>query len=377
MKTQLIDAVIDQAIAEQQVVGAVVLASVSGRRLYERAAGLADRESRIPVRIDTIFRWASLTKPVVAVATLALVERGVISLDDPVTRFLPDFRPALASGSVPILRVRHLISHTAGLSYGFFEPGGTGPYHDARVSDGMDQPGLAIDENLKRIAAVPLARAPGEAWAYSVGTDVLGGVIARAAKMPLPALIEDLVTRPLEMRDSSFVARDRGRLATAYDNAAPVPRRMRSHHLVEFNGGQLSFVPDRMFDSNSYASGGAGMSGTAGDFQRLLEALRTGGAPILSKASIDALSTITSGSPDIMLPGWKWPLGWAVLADPGLTQTPQSRGSWLWGGVYGNSWFVDPARELTVVVQTNTAVSGMMGPFPDAIRDSVYKSIQV
>jgi hypothetical protein len=68
-------------------------------------------------------------------------------------------RPALASGSVPILRVRHLISHTAGLSYGFFEPSGTGPYHDARVSDGMDQPGLAIVENLKRIAAVPLARA--------------------------------------------------------------------------------------------------------------------------------------------------------------------------------------------------------------------------
>jgi CubicO group peptidase (beta-lactamase class C family) len=91
---------------------------------------------------------------------------------------------------------------------------------------------------------------------------VLGEVIARAAKMPLPALIEDLVTRPLEMRDSSFVARDRGRLATAYDNAAPVPQRMRSHHhLVEFNGGQLSLVPDRMFDSNSYASGGAGMSG--------------------------------------------------------------------------------------------------------------------
>jgi CubicO group peptidase (beta-lactamase class C family) len=356
-------------------VGAVVLASRSGEPIYRRAAGLADREAGIAVREDTIFRWASLTKPVVAVATLALVERGKISLEDDVTRFLPEFRPRLANGDAPLITVRHLITHSAGLTYGVFEEGGNGPYHRAKVSDGMDQPGLSIDENLRRIASVPLSRPPGVSWAYSIATDVLGEFIARAARMPLPDLARDVVTGPLGMVDSGFVVSDRARLATPYGDASPEPARMGVHHLVPFNGGQISCTPDRMFDPRSYASGGAGMSGTAPDFLRFLEALRKGGAPVLSPSSIAKLGTIKQGDFDVLLPGWKWPLGWSVLEDPSQTGTPQSLGTWRWGGVYGNSWFVDRARELSVVIMTNTSVAGMTGAFPDAIRDAIYEAI--
>jgi CubicO group peptidase (beta-lactamase class C family) len=370
-----LDAVLDTAIGEKRIVGAVVLVSISGRTVYERAAGFADREARTPVRPNTIFRWSSLTKAVVATATLALVERGLISLDDPAARFLPEFRPRLPNGETPVITARHLMSHTAGLTYGLFEPG-DGPYHCADVSDGMDQPGLSIEENLQRIASVPLSRAPGSGWGYSIGTDVLGEFIARAAQTSLPALVKNLVTGPLSMADSDFTIVDRARLATPYGNETPEPARMGAHHLVPFNEGKISFAPDRTFDPNSYPSGGGGMSGTAGDFLRLLEALRTGGGAVLAARSIDLLGTIKPGDFETLLPGWKWPLGWAVLDEPAKTGTPQSRGTWLWGGVYGCSWFVDPASELSVVVLTNTAVSGMLGPFPDAVRDAVYASIK-
>ncbi len=369
-----LDAVLDEAVRAKQIVGSVVLVSRAGQRVYARAAGFADREAGRPMALDTIFRWASLTKPLVAVATLALAEKGLISLDDPVTRFLPDFRPKLENGEMPVITIRHLITHTSGLAYGFFEPG-DGPYHLANVSDGMDRPGLSIEENLRRILSVPLARTPGSGWAYSVGTDVVGAVLARAAGKTLPALIQDLVTGPLGMSDSGFVVTDRARLATPYGDGLPEPARMGTHHLVSFFEGKLSFAPDRMFDPASYPSGGGGMSGTAGDFLRFLEAVRQGGAPILSERSVQQLATIKPGDFEVLLPGWRWPLGWAVLEDPSQTFTPQTPGTWLWGGVYGNSWFVDPARELSVVMLSNTAIAGMMGPFPDAVRNAIYASI--
>jgi CubicO group peptidase (beta-lactamase class C family) len=239
----------------------------------------------------------------------------------------------------------------------------------------MDQPGLSIEENLRRIASVPLSFVPGTAFGYSIGTDVLGECLARAARRPLPDLVRELVTGPLGMKDSGFGPADRSRLATAYGDASPQPARMGAHHVVPFNDGGISFAPDRMYDAGSYASGGGGMSGTAPDFLTLLEALRKGGAPVLNRASVALLATIKPGDLEIFRPGWKWPLGWSVLEDPAKMGTPQSPGTWAWGGVYGNSWFVDPARALSVVIMTNTAIAGMTGAFPDAVRDAIYASL--
>jgi CubicO group peptidase (beta-lactamase class C family) len=371
MKTGL-DAVLEQAIADRKIVGGALLVSQHGQRVYERAVGFADREEKRAARLDTIFRWASLTKPIMAGLTLALTEQGAIKLDDPISRFLPEFRPRLPDGTVPEITVRHLITHTSGLAYGFFE-GDDGPYHRAGVSDGMDQPGLSIRENLARIASVPLARAPGSGWGYSLGTDVLGEYLARATATPLPSLVRSFVTEPIGAVDSGFTVTDRSRLATAYGDGPDQPVRMGAHHVTAFGDARLAYAPDRMFNPNSYPSGGVGMSGTAGDFLRFLEAIRTGGAPIVSQASVDLLRT--AGDFEVSIPGWNWGLGWPVLVDPAKTGTPQSPGSWLWGGVYGNHWFVDPNRELSVVLLTNTAVAGMVGALPDSIRDAIYKAL--
>jgi CubicO group peptidase (beta-lactamase class C family) len=371
----LVDGVVQKAVDDQQIVGAVLLVSVGGHLAYERAIGNADREAQRPAKLDTIFRWASLTKIVIAAATMALVERKTLSLEDPVTRFLPEFRPKMPDGRTPTITVRHLITHTAGLTYGICEPNGDGPYHRARVSDGMDQPGLSIETNLARIASVPLLREPGSGWGYSIATDVLGHLLSRAAQMPLPQLVREIVTAPLGMSDSSFTTTERDRLATAYSNGDSAPVRMGAHHLTPSDDGAISFAPDRMFNPDSYPSGGAGMSGTAADFMRLLETLRTGGAPLISKASVALLRDVHPDDFEVFIPGWKWRLGWPVLVDPSKTHTPQSPGTWLWGGVYGNSWFVDPARELSVVLLTNTAPAGMVGPLPDGIRDAIYAAL--
>ena len=372
---EAVDAIVDEAIQAKRIVGAAVLVSLGGRLVYDRAAGLADREANIPVKADTIFRWASLTKPVVTATAMALVEKGVISLDDPVTRFLPAFRPKLPTGETPVISVRQLMTHTAGLMYRFFEPG-DGPYTQANVSDGMDQPGVSMEENLRRIASVPLAYPPGAAWVYSVGMDVLGAFIASAAGKPLPDLVRELTTGPLGMPDTGFVVAARDRLATAYGDGVPEPVRMGAHHLVAFGPGAISFAPDRMFDRGSFPSAGAGMSGTASDFMRFLEAMRTGGAPVLKQATLDLMATNAIGDIPIMLPGRGFGLGWAVLKDSAVAATPQTPGTWTWGGVYGNAWFVDPAEQLSVVNVTNTAIAGMTGTFPDAIRDAVYGAIR-
>eukprot|EP01035_Chromulina_nebulosa_P012774 gene12774-17020_t len=191
-----VDQVVDGAIAEGRIVGAVILVAQHGEVLYSRAAGLADREANKPMAKDAIFRLASVTKPVVATAALALVEASVIRLDDPVTKFIAEFRPKLQDGSEPGITIRQLLTHTGGLSYGFRQAV-DGPYHRANISDGLDQPGLSMAENLSRIASVPLSYAPGTGWGYSVAMDVLGEAMARATGASLPELVDRLVVQPL------------------------------------------------------------------------------------------------------------------------------------------------------------------------------------
>lgn len=365
-----LDAVLEEALAARKIVGGVVMVAKDGEVAYARPFGMADREAGKAVAADTIFRFASLTKPLMAVMTLALIERGTLALADPVTKFLPDFRPKLDDGSEPVITIRHLLTHTSGLRYRFFEPAG-GAYEQADVSDGMDIPGRTFEDNLARIASVPLAFPPGAAWAYSVAYDVLGAAIEQATGKPLPEVMREVVTGPLGMKDTGFVVEARDRLATAYGYGQPEPVKMGAHHLVAFGPGNLSYAPDRMFDPKSFPSGGGGMSGTAPDFLTFLEAIRKGGAPVIGERSVDALSTNAIGDAMVLGPGAGFSLGWSVVTDAALG-APQSLGTWRWGGVYGNSWFVDPAKALSVVILTNTAIAGMTGPFPDAVRDAIY-----
>src|SRR5262249_50958676 len=156
-----------------------------------------------------------------------------LSLDDPVTKWLPDFRPKLATGEVPVITVRQLLNHTAGLGYKFGEKPGTA-YYKAGISDGFDDLRISLDENLRRLTSVPLFNRPGEAWRYSLSIDVLGAVMEKAAGKPLPQIVAELVTQPLGMRDTAFWAKDPARLAVPYYDSKPAPARMADPQFVPF-----------------------------------------------------------------------------------------------------------------------------------------------
>ncbi|MFC3656590.1 serine hydrolase domain-containing protein [Xanthomonas hyacinthi] len=373
-----LDAALDAALRQQRLVGAVVLVAYRGACLYRRAAGWADREAQRPMREDATFRLASVSKPIVAAAALALVAQGRLALDAPIARWLPWFRPALPDGRVPDISLRQLLSHSAGLGYRFLEPA-DGAHARAGVSDGMDNSGLSLEDNLRRLAQVPLQYAPGTGWGYSLAIDVAGAVLQAASGQPLPALVRELVTAPLGMHATGFHAEDAARLAVPYVNGGPVPHRLGEGEVVApfADGAGIVFHPSRALDPGAFASAGAGMVGSAGDLLRLLETLRRGGAPLLPSALVAEMGRAQVGAfgpPDA--PGWGYGLGFSVLHDPAPTATPEAPGTWRWGGAYGHSWFVDPARQLSVVALSNTLYEGMSGTFVAALRDAAYAAVR-
>ncbi|MBO9710427.1 MAG: beta-lactamase family protein [Caulobacter sp.] len=367
-----VDKVIDSALADHRLVGAVVLVARDGKVVYSRAAGLADRETGRPMTTDAIFRFSSVTKPFVSAAVMRLVQDGKLSLTDPVTKWLPDFRPKLADGTEPKITIGQLLDHTAGLTYGLAEPA-SHPYHTLGVSDGVDQSGLTLDENLRRLGQAPLSFAPGSAWRYSLAIDVLGGVLEKATGKPLPEVVAETVTQPLGLKDTGFVARDAARLTTPYINAQPQPARMTENMDVSLGSTAVRFAPSRATDPTAFPSGGAGMVGTASDVLTFLETIRKGGAPILKASTVAEMMQDHAGvQAATQGPGWGFGYGWAVLDDPAVANTPQKAGTIAWGGVYGHNWFVDPKSGLTVVLMTNTAFEGMNGQVTRELRDAVY-----
>lgn len=371
-----IDPVLARALQECRIVGAVVLVSHQGELVYSLAAGRADRETGTPMKEDSIFLLASVTKPMVTAAALRLIEDGALGLEDPVTRWLPDFRPRLPDGAFARITVRHLLTHTAGLSYRGFEPAESA-YHTLDISDGLDQPGLSLAENLRRLAAAPLVYEPGSSWRYSLATDVLGAVISEAGRAPLEDVVRQAVTGPLRMEDTGFAVVDRTRFVTPYADGTGEPVRITDGMAVPLFGAPVTFAPSRIFNPSSYQSGGAGMAGTARDVMRFLESIRMERGGILRTSTVETMLTAhVDSTAQTWGPGWGFGFGGAILEDPAAAGTPQSQGTFQWGGVYGHTWFVDRANALSVVALTNTAFEGMTGAFPSDLRDCIYAGLR-
>lgn len=362
-----LDNAIDSALAQRRIVGCVVLLAQDGRLAYARAEGFADREAGLPMQQATWLRYASVSKPFTTVAALRLIGMGRLSPQDPVTRWLPDFTPALPDGNRPVITVDQLMSHLAGLDYGFNQPP-DGPYARAGVSDGIGDSGISLAENLRRIASVPLDRMPGTRWRYSVATDVLGAVIEAAADMPLPEAMAQLVTAPLGI-EAGFRAPATADLAVSYADARPEPQRMRGPTRLAkpLQPEQTyAFLPERIHDPSAYPSGGGGMAGTAEAALTLLETLRAGSFLGESLRAEAQHNRINQRHP-LRGPGWGHAWAGAIITDTDRAGIGLPRGSLTWGGIYGHSWIVDPTRNRCLVALTNTAVEGMNGAFATEI----------
>ena len=379
-----LDAVLDKALAQHKIVGAVVVAARNGHVLYQRAVGMADRENGTAMSLDTRFRLASMSKPIVSATALALADHGLIGLDDPVTRWIPFFTPVVQGKVDEVITIRHLLTHTAGLSYGFLEPA-DGPMAHAEVSDGLDNPPITLDENIWRLASVPLYYEPGTGWRYSLAIDVLGEVVSRAGGDTLPAVVKKYVTGPLGMTATGFVADRPELLAAAYLWADGKPRRMAETEVVPRGESVTRYEPGRALDAKAYASGGAGMVGTAADYLKFLEVLRTGGAPVLKPETATAMTTdqicpifsqrlsaTANKTNEVVAPGWGFGFGGAVLLHPEKAEYRAGAGTLSWSGAYGTHFFMDRESGISFVVLTNTTPTGMAGPFAVALAQAVY-----
>ncbi|RMU05911.1 Esterase, partial [Pseudomonas syringae pv. coriandricola] len=257
---QRIDEVWRRFVDQGRIVGGVLLLAQHGQLRYASARGWADREQQMPVSRDTRFRLASLTKLLTSVTVLRLCEVGVLNLNAAVTDWLPAFRPRLAGGREPVITLQQLLSHTAGLSYGF-ERMPDNAYERGGVSDGLDCVAFGLQENLRRLAGLPLLFEPGSAWGYSLATDVLGAVIEQATGLALSEAIARMVTGPLRMSATSFRPIQGLPLASAYKDSAGSPERIGDHGVLMLDSGRARLSPARAYDASAYPSGGAGLLG--------------------------------------------------------------------------------------------------------------------
>ncbi len=369
-----IDQAFDSAISERRIVGGVVIVVQDGKVVYRKAKGLADRENNRPMKEDAVFRLASMSKPLVSAAALRLIDQGKLKLDDPVDKWIPDFLPRLKDGKRPNITIFNLLTHTSGLDYTFSEDK-NGPYHRLRVSDGLNDVGISLEENVRRISAAPLLFAPGTEWRYSLSIDVLGRVIEKVTQADLAESVAQLVTKPLNMRDTGFYATDAARLAVPYVDGKPAPVKMADPYSLPVGNSTIEFSPSRALKKDAYPSGGAGMVGAADDYALFLETLRKGGAPLLKPETCGKIFSNTLGDMKISArgPGWGWGLLAAYLKDQKTAHALSHVGTIEWGGVYGHAWWVDSEAKLTVVILTNTALEGMSGKFPNDVKQAVYE----
>lgn len=375
-----LDAFLDAYVDEGKIPGAVLQVTHDGRTVYHRAAGFRDRDAGAPMQTDTIFRIASMSKAVVSAAVLMLQERGALLITQPAGEVLPEYaatRVAVAGeeggyeivDAVRPITIRDLLTHTAGIGYGY------GPAAEQWQAAGLqhwyfghrDEP---IRETVRRIGGMPMDAQPGERWVYGYNTDILGALVEVASGTTLDGFLATEMFAPLGMADTSFYLppAKRDRLAVVYSRT-PAGELVLPGPNTPFHGqGHYVEGPRRSF------SGGAGLLSTTADYTRFLEAIRRGGGPILSRKSVELMTTDNLGDLAAAFPGGGFGLGFGTVSDPGLRGQLGSPGEFNWGGAYHTSYWVDPAEKLTVVYMTQILPASGLDDF-GKVRALVYQAI--
>ena len=380
---------INDGVKNNELPGAVVLIVRNGKIVMFDSFGFRDKEAKVAMTNDTIFRIASMTKPIVSVAAMILMEEGKLTLADPVSRHIPAFAETKVAvpkknddGTVEIalepqarsMTVQDLMRHTSGLTYGAI---GANPvkqsYLDMKVNDlGQTNAGMA-----EKLAKLALLYQPGTTWEYSMSTDVLGRVVEVASGMPLDKFIEERITKPLKMGDTAFEA-------TA-DKKARGAKPMK-----EGPKNEVPSIPD-VTEKFTWRSGGGGMVSTAADYARFLQMFANGGqldgVRLISRKSID-LMTADALPPDIKMGadmirfealepsarmGQGFGLGFAVRTDVGRNPLPGTPGDYYWGGAYGTYFWHDPKERLFVVYMMQSPAARLRYRY--LMRDLVYQAM--
>jgi CubicO group peptidase (beta-lactamase class C family) len=364
--------------------------------------GFADLERKAPVKDDTIFRIYSMTKPITSVAFMMLVEEGRVTLDEPVHKYIPEWKNLgvfqAGTGSAFLtkpparpMQIVDLMRHTSGLTYGFQQRSNVdAAYRDKQI--GAVEKAGTLDTMIADLAKIPLEFSPGEAWNYSVSTDVIGYLIGKISGIPFEQFLKQRIFDPLGMADTDFFvpAGKAHRFAACY-NADPGG--MMSFHAAEKKGG-LTLQDDPTTSSfltkPSFISGGGGLCSTAADYLSFCRALlnggELGGVRLIGPKTLALMTTNhLPGGRDLpemsrsmfaeaTYNGIGFGLGFSVTMDPAQTLIPGSAGEYAWGGAATTSFWIDPAEELIAIFMTQVMPSSAY-PVRRELRTMVYAAI--
>ncbi|NQW11136.1 MAG: beta-lactamase family protein [Alphaproteobacteria bacterium] len=368
---------------------AMTLIARGGAIAYLDARGSTEPKTGEAPAVDHLARIYSMTKPIVTAAAMTFYEEGRFQLEDPIARWLPEFgdpriyvegrgeamktRPA--EGPITI---RQLMTHTAGLTYGFFDPGPIGEvYRQANVDFSNSPETLAVVA--KRAAAVPLCFEPGTRWTYSIATDILGRLVEVIAGQSLEQVLRERVLDPLGMVDTAFGAPEAKaeRFAACFEKTAD---------------GGMQRTDDRtsskFLGRSAMHSGGGGLVSTLPDYLRFTEAMRRGGAlgdaRILGRKTVelmmlnhlpgDLASMGQAAFSEMPMVGIGFGLGGSILIDPARAQIPGSAGEFAWGGVASTGFWIDRAEELSVIFLTQLMPSSAW-PIRRELRVLTYQAL--
>jgi CubicO group peptidase (beta-lactamase class C family) len=369
---------IERRIEARDISGAVTLVARKGSVAYLDAQGLMDIETNKPMTKDAIFRIASMTKPIVGVAVLMMMEEGKVRLTDPVSKFIPEFKelkaavaqprqgPAGARGAAPFytvpaereITIKDLLTHTSGLV--------SGTISTAEAAKIQRKPGDTLADYIPRLSQVPLEFQPGSRWSYSPGAgfDTLGRIVEIVSGQNLDQFLKQRIFDPLGMKDTVFNINDaqRSRAATMYTKTA--------------NGLQKS--PNQPAPNTAYYSGSGGLSSTADDYVRFAQMLVNGGQ-LNGKRLLSPRSVELMGSPFALdtLPGRArgeaWGLSVRVITDAVARNTFLTNGSFGWQGAFGTHFWVDPKEKLVGLLMVQTSNQEMIRDFENAVLQSIVE----
>lgn len=352
---------VQQSIDDKRIAGAVTLVARHGHVVWFKAQGLSDREAGKPMRPDSIFRICSMSKPITSVAVMMLYEEGRFLLEDPISKYLPEFKdpkvlvkpangPPYTIPATHEITIRDLLRHTSGLTYNWNE--NLGPlYEKANVAHGLLPYDGTIGDNVKRLAPLPLLFNPGERFEYSLGVDVLGRLVEVVSGKPLDEFFRTRIFEPLGMKDTSFFPPENklDRLTAAY---------------TYYDGKGLNRFPETPITEGSFTysadypykgakklfSGGAGLTSTAEDYARFCQMMLNGGksgnARLLSRKSVELMTHDQLGK---IGPDQGFGLGFGVDGAKAPLAELGTPGSYNWGGFFYTGFIIDPKEELVVV----------------------------
>ncbi len=366
-----ITAMMQKHVDDGLLAGAVAMVAREGKVAYFQSVGMQDREKQVPMNPGTIFRIASMSKAVTSVAVMMLYEEGKLQLKDPVAKFIPEFGAvrvlapqgdgSAQDGLVPAKRpitIRHLLTHTSGLTYQWDSRVGV-KYAEAGITHGLIQDEDLLADDMKKLARIPLVHQPGEAFTYSLSTDVLGRVVEVASGLPFDEFLRKRIFEPLRMSDTCFRLPEGkvSRLAAIY---AP-----------DGNGG-LKRLPDGVLGEGAmkttvtypyegthrYCSGGGGLCSTVPDYARFIQMMLNGGeldgVRLLSRKTVELMTADQVGE---LNPSSGFGLGFGVTRNLREGEST-SVGAYRWGGYWYTTFFIDPAEKMIGVCMAQISPSG-------------------